>query len=46
MQPCSTAVLLQLLAATSTSHALDADAAAAAWSAQQACRGAGKPSGD
>ena len=35
MQPCSTAVLLQLLAATSTSHALDADAAAAAWSAQR-----------
>ena len=35
MQPCSTAVLLQLLAATSTSHALDADAAAAAWSTQR-----------
>ena len=35
MQPRSTAVLLQLLAATSTSHALDADAAAAAWSTQR-----------
>ena len=36
MQPCRRALLLlHLLAATSTSHALDADAAAAAWSTQR-----------